>query len=52
MTASLTDAWLRYRRERWPACLNPHLLVTQQTAGGAERMDALTVAILLKPLGS
>jgi len=29
-------AWLQHRHARWPATANPHLLVSQATAGGLE----------------
>jgi integrase len=32
LTRGLLDQWLKYRAERWPRSLNPHLLITQQTA--------------------
>jgi integrase len=32
LTRGLLDQWLKYRAERWPRSLNPHLLITRQTA--------------------
>jgi hypothetical protein len=32
LTHTLTGQWLAYRYNRWPASINPHLLVTQRTA--------------------
>lgn len=31
-TGEAAEEWLRLRRARWPACANPHLLVSRQTA--------------------
>lgn len=51
VTRNLLDQWLKYRAQRWPSSPNPHLLVTQQTAHGAEPMHPLHVYSMLKPLG-
>ncbi|MFD7417601.1 hypothetical protein [Kitasatospora purpeofusca] len=33
LTLRLASDWLTYRHERWPTSTNPHLLVSQKTAG-------------------
>ncbi|MFE2687931.1 hypothetical protein [Streptomyces mirabilis] len=32
LTGELLTQWLRMRQQTWPACSNPHLLVSSQTA--------------------
>ncbi|WP_406278433.1 hypothetical protein [Streptomyces sp. NBC_00191] len=32
LTTELLTQWLRMRQQTWPACSNPHLLVSSQTA--------------------
>ncbi|MCX5254854.1 hypothetical protein OOK27_11825 [Streptomyces canus] len=32
LTHRLAADWLAYRHQRWPASVNPHLLVSQKTA--------------------
>lgn len=36
LTCKQLDAWLTFRRARWPRTANPHLLVTPQSANNLE----------------
>jgi integrase len=52
-TLRLAGAWLRERAQRWPHSINPHLLVSQQTAVDPSQPPVcrFTVQALFFPLG-
>jgi site-specific recombinase XerD len=51
LTHTLAIAWLRERRRRWPRTINPHLLVSQQTAVMDTAVSAMVMNEIFRPLG-
>lgn len=51
LTRGLLDQWLKYRAEQWPRSLNPHLLITQQTAATDEPIRPAAVYGMISSLG-
>lgn len=51
LTAGQLRAWLQARQGRWPATANPHLLVTQSTAGGTGPVSRSYIQAAVRQLG-
>ncbi len=51
LTAGQLRAWLQARQSRWPTTANPHLLVTQSTAGGIGPVSRSYIQTAVRQLG-
>ncbi|GAA2128870.1 hypothetical protein [Actinomadura napierensis] len=51
LTHTLAIAWLRERRHRWPRTINPHLLLSQQTAVMDTAVSIMVINEIFRPLG-
>jgi integrase len=51
LTAGQLRAWLQARQGRWPTTANPHLLVTQSTAGGTGPVSRSYIQAAVRQLG-